>query len=109
MRISAWLMKGRGYGSCQNSKFGMCSYPATFATTHDSALLTISSLLWPPYGIGQAIIFLPFGFFFLSVYLLFSSPNLRRPRLDVCHTCRHGVCHGELSINRSGQAVGLVT
>jgi len=50
--------------------------------------------LWPPYGIGQAIIFLPCGFFFcLSIYLLspFSSPNLSRHRLDVCHTSTHGV------------------
>ena len=49
------------------------------------------TLLWPAYGIGQAIIFLPCGFFFLSVYLLFSSPNLSRRRLYVCHTSTHGV------------------
>jgi len=30
---------------------------------------------------------LPCGFF----YLLFSSPNLSRHRLDVYHTCTHGV------------------
>jgi len=34
-------------------------------------------LLWPPYVIGQAIIFLPCGFFFLSLY--------------VYHTSTHGV------------------
>jgi len=48
--------------------------------------------LWPPYVIGQAIIFLPCGFFFyLSVF--FSSPNLSRRRLDVCYrpTATHGV------------------
>jgi len=28
-------------------------------------------LLWPPYVIGQAIIFLPCGSFCLSIYLLF--------------------------------------
>jgi len=44
------------------------------------------SLLWSPYGIAQTIIFLPCGFFFL-----FSSSNLSRPRLDVCHTSTHGV------------------
>jgi len=51
-----------------------------------------SSLLRPPYVIGQTIIFLPCGFFFfyLSIYL-FSSPNLSRRRLDVCHTSTHGV------------------
>ena len=44
------------------------------------------------YGIGKAIIFLPCGFFYLSSFcLLFSSPNLNRRRLDVCHTSTHGV------------------
>jgi len=42
--------------------------------------------LWSPYGIGQTIIFLPCGFFFL-----FSLPNLSRRRLDVCHTSTQGV------------------
>jgi len=32
------------------------------------------------------------SFFYLSFYLsLFSSPNLGRRRLDVCHTSTHGV------------------
>ena len=44
-------------------------------------------LLWSPYGIGQTIIFLPYGYFFF----FFSSPNLSRRRLDVCHTSTHGV------------------
>jgi len=38
------------------------------------------SFLWPSYGIGQAIIFLPCGFFSSS---FFSSPNLSSSRLDV--------------------------
>jgi len=50
--------------------------------------VNVSWLLWPPYVIGQAIIFLPCGFFF---YLLFSSPNLSRRRLNVYHTSTHGV------------------
>ena len=37
-------------------------------------------------GIGQAIIFLSCSFFYLSS---FSSPNLNRRRLDVCHTSTH--------------------
>ena len=40
---------------------------------------------WPPYGLGQAIIFLPCGFFFFCLLLLstfFSSPNPSRCRLD---------------------------
>jgi len=44
-----------------------------------------------PYVIGQAIIFLSCGFFFLSIYLLFSSPNLRGCRLDVYHASTHAV------------------
>ena len=69
-------------------------------------------LLWPPYGIGQAIIFLPCGFFllllmaalrsrcghyvlpcgfFLSICLFYSSPNLSHRRLDVYHTSTHDV------------------
>ena len=51
-------------------------------------------LLWSPYGIGQTIIFLPCGYFFLSFFLssfFLSSPNLSRRRLDVCHTSTHGV------------------
>ena len=49
------------------------------------APVTLYCLLWSPYGIGQTIIFLPCGYFF------FSSPNLSRCRLDVCHTSTHGV------------------
>ena len=47
-------------------------------------------LLWSPYGIGQTIIFcrVVTSFFLLS---FFSSPNLSRRRLDVCHTSTHDV------------------
>jgi len=49
-------------------------------------------LLWPLYVIGQAIIFLPCGFFLLlSSFSIFSSPNLSGRRLDVYHTSKHGV------------------
>jgi len=48
----------------------------------------IAELLWSPYGIGQTIIFLPCGFFFLSSFFL---PNVSGRRLDVCHTSTHGV------------------
>ena len=45
-------------------------------------LFFLMAALWNTEG----HIFLPFGFFFfLSIHLLFSSPNLRRRRLDVCH------------------------
>ena len=53
---------------------------------------TSNNLLWSPYGIGQTIISLPCGFFFLSSSsFFFSSPNLIGRRLDVCHTSTHGV------------------
>jgi len=48
-------------------------------------------LLWPPYEIGQAIIFLPCGFYLSSIFYLFSSPNLSGRRSDVYHTSTHGV------------------
>jgi len=51
------------------------------------------TFLWPPYGREQAIIFPSCGFFFffyLSIFM-FSSPNLSRRRLDICHTSTHGV------------------
>jgi len=48
-------------------------------------IMNFISLLWPPYGIGQTIIF-SFCFF-----LLFSSPNLGGRRLGVYHTSARGV------------------
>jgi len=42
--------------------------------------------LWPPCVADADIIFLPCGYFFF-----FSSPNLSRRRLDVCHTSTHDV------------------
>jgi len=59
--------------------------------------MTVLLLLWSPYGIGQTIIFLPCGFFFLS-FFFFSSPNLSRRRLDVCHTSTHGVALVRISV-----------
>ena len=50
--------------------------------------LYYAALLWPRYGIGQSIMFLPCGFFLSS---FFSSPNLSSRRLDVYHTSTHGV------------------
>ena len=53
--------------------------------------VVIVELLWPPYEIGQSIIFLPCGFFLSSSSFFFSSPNLSGCRLDVYHTSTHGV------------------
>ena len=64
--------------------------PSRWALAH---ILVLSffflSSLWPPYVIGQAIIFLPRGFFLLLSS--FSSPNLSGCRLDLYHTLTHGV------------------
>ena len=46
-----------------------------------------SRFLWPPYGIGQAIIFSSCGFFFFYLSVFFLS----RRTLDVYHTSTHGV------------------
>jgi len=55
-------------------------------------------VLWPSYVIGQAVIFLPCGFFFcLSIFFFFSSPNLSRRRLDVYYTSTHGVALVQIS------------
>jgi len=65
-----------------------------YTPSHILARLLIASqfthlrILWPPYGIGQTIIFLPCGFF-LSFF--FFSPNLSGRRSDVYHTSTHGV------------------
>ena len=63
--------------------------------TFQSPIFIIETFLRSPYGIGHTIIFLPCGLFFLSssssFFFIFSSPNLSRHRLDVCHTCTHGV------------------
>ena len=49
-----------------------------------------SALLWPPYAIGHAIIFLPCDFYLLSIFF-FSSSNLSGRRLDIYHTSTQGV------------------
>ena len=48
----------------------------------------VVSSLWPPCVADADIIF--FALWFLSVFFFF-SPNLSRRRLDVYHTCTHGV------------------
>jgi len=52
---------------------------------HDTSDL---ASLWSPYVIGQTI-YIFMLWFVLSIF--FSSPNLSRRRLDVCHTSTHGV------------------
>jgi len=60
-------------------------------TEEHTELVSYLDLLWPPYVIGQAIIFLSCGFFFYLLSTFFSSPNLVRHRLDVYHTSTYGV------------------
>ena len=63
--------------------------------------------LWPPYGIGQDIIFLPCGFFYLLSIFFFSSPNLNRCRLDVCPTSTRALvpCRCSLMVKPLGRHV----
>jgi len=56
---------------------------------HTTSRMPVPHWLWQPYGIGQAIIFLPCYFHLSSIF--FSSPNLSGQRLDVYHTSTHGV------------------
>ena len=74
-------------------------------------------LLWLPYGIGQASIFLPCGFFLSSsFFFLFSLPNLSGRRLNVYHTstrcglsanleCRSETCCTRLAANTGRKKV----
>jgi len=56
----------------------------------DYFVSVLFAFLWPPYLIGQAIIFLLCGFYLL-LSSFFSSPNLSGQRSDVYHTSTHGV------------------
>jgi len=56
----------------------------------DQLVTPQSVSLWPHYGIGHAIIFLPCDFY-ISSFSCFASPNLSGRRLDVYHTSALGV------------------
>jgi len=82
---------------------------------------TLIYSLWPPYGIGQAIIFLPcnlFFFFFLSVFFLAQSQPSQIGCLPYCHTwcglsanleCRSETCCTRLAENTWMQKIAICT
>jgi len=66
--------------------------PSRWALAHISSFfLSFIFFLWSPYVIGQSGRPLYFHAVVCSFFYLFSSPNLSRRRLDVCHTSTHGV------------------
>jgi len=88
---------------CPRYVYAPCSMYNVTAT----AILVLKFFLWPLYGIGQAIIFLPW-FLLLSLFY-FSSPNLSHLRLDVYHTSTRGVALVQIldAGLKRGQPLGL--
>ena len=98
-KILSWWMTWGQYRSPKMQELVKFAFSAflSHSPLFPSPILSAMDLLrmftiWPPYGIGQAIIFLSCGFFYyLPSSFLFSSPILSRRRLDVYHTSTHGV------------------
>jgi len=66
----------------------LCQITLTTCLVKDACLfLVVVVALWN--SAGHYIFIL--SFVLLSFFLLFPSPNLSRGRVDVCHTCTHGV------------------
>jgi len=81
-----------GWDSWKNvSRFNLFMLSFFYFLVGNHRVSSKSSLLWPPYVIGQAIIFCPVVSMFLLSFYLFSSPNLSGRRYDVYHTSTHGV------------------
>jgi len=92
--------------------FAIGAWVSLHDNTTPSACTRPTRNLWSPYVIGQTIyIFILVCSFFL---LLFSSPNLSRRGVDVCHTCTHGValvrnylrCRSETCCTRLAENTG---
>jgi len=64
---------------------------------HVISAFIMMPFLWSPFGIGQTIIFLPCGFFFLSLFLLFCFCHLISAVGDGCLPYFHTWCG--LSVN----------
>jgi len=75
---------------CELSAFLATAIPCD-DLRQSSSVFTHVLVMAALYGIGQAIIFSCCGFYLLSIFYLFSSPNLSGRRLDVHHTSTHGV------------------
>ena len=82
----------RSQGGAQPPQFTKTIDKNVYGQLSDTPTRRLTNLLWPPYVIGQAIIFCPVVSIFLSSSsFIFSSPNLSGRRLDVYHTSTHGV------------------
>ena len=77
------------YRSRTHKTFPFLSFSLSFLSHHTVVWLgcIVYFLLWPPYAIGQAIVF--FALWFLSSF--FSLPIVTGGRLDVYHTATHNV------------------
>jgi len=101
-RNSATTAESNGNKIFISSRWKYCNIGVIHDNSSHDRLTAAETIdwLWPPYVIANAIIFLPCGFFYLSIYLSiyhlssiysFSSPNLSGRRVDVYHTSTHGV------------------
>ena len=90
--ISLLIIQCRVSNNGANSLDGFLTPAIAYCNTA-LCLSPYSRYLWPPYGIRQAIIFLPGGFFF---FLLFFSPNLSRRRFKSCSRQRCVTTLGKL-------------
>ena len=87
------LNLGPGYAQGKgNMPYGCGTYENLYPPQNNDTCLCLLHFIacyGRPYVIVQTIIFLPSDFYLLLSF--FSSPNLSRRRLDVCHTSTHGV------------------
>jgi len=77
---------------CEEHVLPSVSFVADFSSWPSYSVHFSTHCTWlfmAPYGIGQAVIFFVLCFLLCS-FNLFSSPDLSRHRLDVCHTSTHG-------------------
>jgi len=110
-RAFTWMLKAGGDRLTEKLLEGPVTEGCVVDVNRLEGCIDIPFLLylWPPYGIGQAIIFLPCGFFLLFC----SSPNLSGRRLDClpyfhtwCGLSANLECRSEMCCTRlAGNAV----